>query len=161
MISDDVKLGTGVKIHHPELVNLYGCTIGDGTSVGSFVEIRKRVTVGKNVKIQAFVFIPEGVAIGDGVFLGPHVCFTNDRYPRAVNDDGQPLGPTEWTEVATVVKDRASIGANATIVCGVTIGRGALVAAGAVVTDDVPDYALVAGVPARVCGDARTRKGAT
>jgi acetyltransferase-like isoleucine patch superfamily enzyme len=155
MIKDDVKLGTGVRVYHPDQVNLYGCEIGDGSSIGSFVEIRKRVKLGKNVKVQAFVFIPEGVTIEDGVFLGPHVCFTNDLYPRAVNADGNLLGPEEWHEVPTVVKERASIGANATIVCGVTIGRGALVAAGAVVTKDVPDHALVAGVPARVVGDAR------
>jgi UDP-2-acetamido-3-amino-2,3-dideoxy-glucuronate N-acetyltransferase len=159
MIATDVKLGRNVTIHHPELVNLYGCEIGDGCVIGAFVEIRKTVHVGRNVKIQAFAFIPEGVTIGDGVFVGPHVCFTNDRLPRAVNPDGSLMTADDWTIVPTVVKSRASIGANATIICGVTIGTGALVAAGAVVTRAVPDHAIVKGVPARVTGDAREPGG--
>lgn len=156
-IAPDVQLGDNVTIYHPELVNLYGCTIGAGTKMGAFVEIRKQVTIGRNVKIQAFVFIPEGVTVEDGVFLGPHVCFTNDLYPRAVGPDGQPLADEEWELVPTVVRRHAAIGANATIVCGVTIGEHALVGAGAVVTVDVPDFAIVAGVPARVIGDVRTK----
>lgn len=159
MIAPDVKLGKGVMIYHPEQVNLYGCEIGDNTKIGSFVEIRKQVRVGANVKIQAFVFIPEGVTVEDGVFLGPHVCFTNDRYPRAVGTDGVLLEADEWEMIPTTVKRGANIGANATIICGVTIGEFALVGAGAVVTRDVPDYAIVKGVPARVTGDVRTLEG--
>jgi UDP-2-acetamido-3-amino-2,3-dideoxy-glucuronate N-acetyltransferase len=158
MIKDDVKLGEGAKVYQPQLVNLYGCEIGDGSSIGAFVEIRKTVKLGKNVKVQAFVFIPEGVTIEDGVFIGPHVCFTNDLYPRAVNDDGSLMTAADWHQVDTLVREGASIGANATIICGVTLGKRCMVAAGAVVTKDVPDYALVAGVPARVVGDTRKLK---
>ena len=160
MIRADVVLGNGVTVYHPDLVNLYGCEIGGGSKIGAFVEIRKGVTIGRNVKIQAFAFIPEGVTIEDGVFIGPHVCFTNDKYPRAVNHDGQLLGADDWQVVATCVKEGASIGANATIICGTTIGEHAIVGAGSVVTRDVPPYAIVAGVPARVIGDSRsTREG--
>ena len=93
MIADDVQLGKDVTIPHPDLVNLYGCEIGDGCKIGAFVEIRKQVSIGSNVKIQAFVFIPEGVTIEDGVFIGPHVCFTNDKYPEAVDSSGDLLAP--------------------------------------------------------------------
>jgi UDP-2-acetamido-3-amino-2,3-dideoxy-glucuronate N-acetyltransferase len=158
MIAADVRLGKGVVIHNPDLVNLYGCTIGDGSRVGSFVEIRRQTTIGRNVKIQAFAFIPEGVTIEDGVFIGPHACFTNDTYPRALTPDGSPVGPGDWEIVPTLVKGGASIGANATILCGITIGEHAQVGAGAVVTADVPPYASVAGVPARVIGDVRARE---
>ena len=158
MIADDVQLGKDVTIPHPDLVNLYGCAIGDGCKIGAFVEIRKQVSIGRNVKIQAFAFIPEGVTIEDGAFIGPHVCFTNDKYPEAVNPDGDLLDPEDWETVPTLVKRCASVGANATILCGTTIGERALVGAGAAVTHDVPDYAIVAGVPARVVGDVRTRK---
>lgn len=156
MIKDDVKLGKDVLIYHPDLVNLYGCEIGDGCKIGAFVEIRKDVKIGRNVKIQAFAFIPEGITIEDGVFIGPGVCFTNDKYPRAINPDGSLKEPEDWETVPTVVKRGASVGANATILCGLTIGEYAMVAAGAVVTADVPDRALVAGVPARVVGNAST-----
>ena len=150
MIREDVKLGKGVTIYHPELVNLYGCEIGDGTRVGAFVEIRAQVKVGMNCKIQAFVFIPEGITLEDGVFVGPHVCFTNDKYPRAVTPEGRLQEPgLDWEVVPTLVKRGASIGASATILCGVTIGGFAMVAAGAVVTKDVPAGTLVAGNPAR------------
>lgn len=155
MIADDVKLGKGVKVHHPGLVNLYGCELGEDCNVGAFVEIRKTVKIGKNVKIQAFAFIPEGVTIEDGAFIGPHACFTNDLYPRSINPDGSLMGADDWELVPTLVKRGASIGANSTILCGVTIGQYAMVGAGAVVTKDVPDYAIVAGVPARVVGDTR------
>lgn len=154
-IANDVRLGADVTIFHPEQVNLYGCEIGDGCKIGSFVEIRKQVKIGKNVKIQAFAFIPEGVTVEDGAFIGPHVCFTNDKYPKAVDAEGNQLQAGEWELVPTLVQRNANIGANATILCGVTIGEGALVGAGAVVTRDVPAYAIVAGVPARVVGDAR------
>lgn len=160
MIAADVRLGTDVVIHHPDLVNLYGCEIGDGTTIGAFVEIRRDVRIGRNVKIQAFAFLPEGVSLEDGVFIGPHVCFTNDRYPRALGDDGRLLGRESWARLSTLVRREAVIGANATILCGITIGVGALVAAGAVVTRDVPDHSLVVGNPARVAGDARERRAA-
>lgn len=150
MIGKDVVLGRGVVIYHPELVNLYGCIIGDECKIGAFVEIQKGVTVGRRVKIQAFAFLPEGVVIEDEVFIGPHVCFTNDREPAATGPTGELLRADEWQVVPTYVRHRAAIGANATIVCGVTIGEGALVGAGSVVTRDVPPYAVVAGVPARV-----------
>ncbi|HOO76632.1 MAG TPA: acyltransferase [bacterium] len=150
MIKNDVVLGKNVLIYHPDLVNLYGCTIGEGSKIGAFVEIRKGVIVGKNVKIQAFAFIPEGISIGDGVFIGPSVCFTNDKYPRAINSDGSLKDPDDWEIIPTEVNRGASIGANATILCGVKIGEYAMVAAGAVVTDDVPAHCLVAGIPARI-----------
>lgn len=158
MIADDVKLGNDVVIYHPDLVNLYGCEIGDGCKIGAFVEIRKTVKIGKNVKIQAFAFIPEGITIEDGVFIGPHACFTNDKYPRAINVDGTLKDPSDWEIIPTLVKRGVGIGANSTILCGLTIGEYAMIAAGAVVTKDVPDYALVAGVPARVVGDIRDRE---
>ena len=155
MIAADVRLRENVVIYHPDLVNLYGCEIGDGCKIGAFVEIRKQVKIGRNVKIQAFAFIPEGVTIEDGVFIGPHVCFINDKYPRAVNPDGSLMEADDWEIVPTLVKQGASIGANATIMCEITIGEYAMVGAGAVVTRDVPAYAIVAGVPARVVGDVR------
>jgi acetyltransferase-like isoleucine patch superfamily enzyme len=155
MIAPDVQVHPDARIFQPDLVNLYGCRIGARTKIGAFVEIQAGVEVGADVKIQAFAFLPSGVRIEDGVFIGPHACFTNDRYPAAVNPDGSQKQAADWRQEATLVRSGASIGANATIVCGVTIGRGALVAAGAVVTRDVPDHAVVAGVPARVIGDAR------
>jgi UDP-2-acetamido-3-amino-2,3-dideoxy-glucuronate N-acetyltransferase len=148
MIGDDVTLGKNVKIYHPELVNLYGCVIGDGSKIASFVEIGRHVRIGKNCKIEAFAFIPEGVTIEDGVFIGPHACFTNDKLPRAVSAGGVS-SESDWTLGKTIVRAGASIGANATIVCGVTIGRDSLVGAGSVVTRDVADGAVVIGNPAR------------
>ena len=156
-IAADVKLGAGVKVFQPELVNLYGCTIGAGTKVGAFVEIQKNATVGARCKISSHSFICEGVTIEDEVFVGHGVMFTNDRYPRAVNDDGSLQTESDWEVVPTHVKQCAAIGSNATIVAGVVIGESALVGAGAVVTTDVPDYAIVAGVPARVIGDVRKK----
>jgi acetyltransferase-like isoleucine patch superfamily enzyme len=158
MIAEDVKLGKDVTIYHPEQVNLYGCEIGDDCKIGAFVEIRRQVKIGKNVKIQAFAFIPEGVTIEDGCFIGPHVAFTNDLYPRATKDDGSQVTAGDWIIEPTVVEVGASIGANVTILSGTTIGKRAIVGAGSVVTKNVPPYAIVAGVPARVIGDAR-RKG--
>ena len=150
MITKDVKLGKNVKIYHPNLVNLYGCEIGDNCVIGAFVEIRKQVKIGKNVKIQAFAFIPEKVTIEDNVLIGPHACFINDKLPRATNSKGVLKGTSDWKAIPTLVKKGASIGANATILCGVTIGRGSLVGAGAVVTKDVPAGAVVAGNPAQI-----------
>jgi acetyltransferase-like isoleucine patch superfamily enzyme len=131
-------------------VNLYGCRIGEGTRVGAFVEIQCHAIVGRRCKISSHTFICEGVTLEDGVFVGHGVMFTNDLEPRAVNSDGSLQSASDWKVVPTLVKARASIGSNATILAGITIGEGALVAAGAVVTRDVPDYAVVAGVPARV-----------
>jgi UDP-2-acetamido-3-amino-2,3-dideoxy-glucuronate N-acetyltransferase len=147
----------GVEIFQPDLVNLYGCSIGAETKIGAFVEIQKNASVGARCKISSHTFICEGVTIEDEVFLGHGVMFTNDSYPRAVNKDGSLQTESDWKVVGTRVKRRASIGSNATIGAGVNIGESALVGAGAVVTHDVPDYAIVAGVPARVIGDVRHR----
>lgn len=149
-IADSVILGADVRIHHPELVNLYGCAIGDGTGVGAFVEIQKNASVGARCKISSHSFICEGVVIEDEVFVGHGVMFINDRMPRATNADGSVQNDSDWQVEPTRVRRGASIGSNATILGGVTIGEGALVGAGAVVTRDVPDYAVVAGSPARV-----------
>lgn len=156
-IADSVSLGRNVSIFQPSLVNLYGCTIGDETKIGAFVEIQKNATVGRRCKISSHTFICEGVAIDDEVFVGHGVMFINDRYPRATSPDGKLQTEADWKVETTCVKRGASIGSNATIVAGVTIGEGALVGAGAVVTRDVPDYSIVAGVPARVIGDTRKR----
>lgn len=157
-ISDTVRLGENVKIPHASLVNLYGCAVGDDTKIGAFVEIQKGATIGARCKISSHTFICEGVTIEDQVFIGHGVMFTNDRYPRATNADGQLQTEADWRVEPTRVRRGASIGTNATIISGVTIGEGAVVGAGAVVTKDVPDGAIVAGVPARVVGDARHRK---
>jgi acetyltransferase-like isoleucine patch superfamily enzyme len=149
MIKSDVVLGANVGIPQPDLVNLYGCTIGDETKIGAFVEIRKGVTVGKRCKIQAFAFIPEGVSIGDGVFIGPHACFTNDLFPAAITLGGELKSPDDWEMKPTFVETGAAIGANATILCGITIGKHALIGAGAVVTKDVAPGAVVVGTAAR------------
>jgi acetyltransferase-like isoleucine patch superfamily enzyme len=156
-IASDVSLGRDVRIFQPELVNLYGCTIAAETKIGAFVEIQKNASVGARCKISSHTFICEGVTIEDEVFVGHGVVFTNDLYPRAVNDDGMLQTEADWTVVTTLVKRRAAIGSNVTIMAGVTIGESALVGAGAVVTGDVADYAIVAGVPARVIGDVRER----
>ncbi len=153
-ISADVKLGQRVKIPRPDLVNLYGCSIGDDTRIGSFVEIQKRASVGDRCKISSHTFVCEGVTIEDEVFIGHGVMFTNDRYPRATAG-GRPQTENDWTVVPKVVKRGASIGSGAVILCGRTIGEGALVGAGAVVTHDVPDFGLVYGVPARCMADVR------
>ncbi|WP_414542654.1 acyltransferase [Nostoc sp. CCY0012] len=154
-VNDDVKLGSNVKIFHPQLVNLYSCTIGDDTKIGTFVEIQKNVIVGNKCKISSHSFLCEGVIIEDEVFIGHGVMFTNDLYPRAANEDSSLKMDTDWVVVETLVKRCASIGSNATILPGIKIGKKAIVGAGAVVTHDVPDYAIVVGVPARVIGDVR------
>jgi UDP-2-acetamido-3-amino-2,3-dideoxy-glucuronate N-acetyltransferase len=146
VIAPDVKLGRDVIIYH--FVNLYGCEIGDGTSIGTFVEIQKGARVGRNCKISSHSFICEGVTIEDEVFIGHSVTFINDKLPRATNPDGTRQASGDWPMASTVVKRRASIGSGATILCGVTIGEGALVGAGAVVTKDVPAGMTVVGNPA-------------
>ncbi|MCB0727031.1 MAG: N-acetyltransferase [Ignavibacteriae bacterium] len=145
---NNVKLGKDVKIF--DFVNLYGCTIGDNTKVGTFVEIQKNAFIGKNCKISSHTFICEGVNIEDNVFIGHNVTFINDRIPRATNDDGGMQDESDWKVEETFVKKGASIGSSATIMCGVTIGEKALVGAGSVVTEDVPPNAVVAGVPAKI-----------
>jgi len=152
LIANDVQLGTGVRIVQPDLVNLYGCSIGDGTKVGAFVEIQRGAVVGCNCKISSHSFICEGVSIGNGVFVGHGVMFINDIYPRAVTADGSLQTHADWKVVSTKVMDRVSIGSNATILAGITIGEGSMIGAGAVVTHDVPADSIVAGVPARVIG---------
>jgi UDP-2-acetamido-3-amino-2,3-dideoxy-glucuronate N-acetyltransferase len=151
-IDDRVVLGLNVAIFHPDLVNLYGCSIGDETKVGAFVEIQKNVAIGKRCKISSHSFICEGVTIEDEVFVGHGVMFTNDVYPRATNADGSLQTQADWEVLPTKVCRGASIGSHATVLPNLTIGEGALVGAGAVVTRDVPPFAVVAGVPARVVG---------
>ena len=157
-IAADVKLADGVRIFQPDLVNLYGCSIGADTKIGAFVEIQKNASIGARCKISSHSFVCEGVTIEDECFIGHGVMFTNDVYPRAANADGTPQTEADWQVVETKIKRRASIGSNATIIAGVTIGEAALIGAGAVVTKDVPDFAIVAGVPARVIGDVRRQR---
>jgi acetyltransferase-like isoleucine patch superfamily enzyme len=147
-IAPDVKLGRDVKIF--AFVNLYGCTIGDESKIGTFVEIQKNATIGRRCKISSHTFICEGVTIEDECFVGHGVVFINDRRPEAVNPDGSAKTGADWKVIPTRVGRRASIGSGAVILCGVTIGEGALVGAGAVVTKDVPPGAVVAGSPARI-----------
>ncbi|NOZ81317.1 MAG: N-acetyltransferase [DPANN group archaeon] len=147
-ISDDVQLGKDVKLS--KFINLYGCYIGDNTKIGAFVEIQKNVRVGNNCKIQSHTFICEGVVIEDNVFVGHNVTFINDKYPRAVNPEGELQSEEDWEVVPTLVKKGASIGSSVTILCNVTIGENAIVGAGSVVTRDVPPDSIVAGNPARI-----------
>ena len=155
-IAPDVKLGRDVTIH--DFVNLYGCSIGNESRIGAFVEIQKNATVGARCKISTHSFICEGVTIEDEVFIGHGVMFINDRYPRATASGHLQTG-ADWQLLPTVVKRGASVGSGAVIMCGVTIGEKALVGAGAVVTHDVPDYGIVAGVPSRMVGDVRQKEG--
>lgn len=154
---NDCDIAVGVTIAHPDLVNLYGCRIGADSRVGPFVEIQRGCVVGARCKVSSHSFLCEGVTIEDEVFIGHGVMFTNDRLPRSSNPDGSPKRDGDWTCEPTLVRQGASIGSNATILCGLSIGRHAVVGAGAVVTRDVADFAIVTGVPARVTGDVRTR----
>lgn len=155
-IAPDVKLGHNVKIF--AFVNLYGCEIGDESKIGAFVEIQKGARIGKRVKVSSHTFICEGVTIEDEVFIGHGVMFINDKYPRSTNESGNVQSEADWTCIPTLIKRRASIGSNATILCGVTIGEGAMIGAGSVVTHDVPPGAIVAGNPARPIQDRKPQK---
>lgn len=145
---NNVKMGANVKIY--DFVNLYGCTIGDNTKIGTFVEIQKNAFIGKNCKVSSHTFICEGVNIEDDVFIGHNVTFINDKYPRSTNIDGGMQTEEDWNVIETFVKKGASIGSSSTIMCGVTIGENAIIGAGAVVTKDVPPNTIAAGVPAKV-----------
>jgi acetyltransferase-like isoleucine patch superfamily enzyme len=145
---NNVKLGKDVKIF--DFVNLYGCSIDDGTKVGTFVEIQKNAFIGKNCKISSHTFICEGVHIEDNVFVGHNVTFINDKHPRATNVDGSMQSDADWKVVETFIKTGASIGSSSTIMCGITIGENSIIGAGAVVTKDVPPNSIAAGVPAKV-----------
>jgi len=147
-IAPDVKLGRNVRLY--AFVNLYGCEIGDDTSIGTFVEIQKGVKVGARCKIQSHTFICEGVTIEEEAFVGHHVTFLNDRYPAATTGDGQVKGDRDWTLEPILVKRRAAIGSGAVLLPGITIGERAVVGAGAVVTTSVPDGAVVVGNPGRI-----------
>jgi UDP-2-acetamido-3-amino-2,3-dideoxy-glucuronate N-acetyltransferase len=147
IISEDVKLGNNVKIY--DFVNLYGCEIGDNTKIGAFVEVQKGAMIGKNCKISSHSFICEGVTIEDNVFVGHNVTFINDSYPRATAEDGKLQTEEDWACVPTLIKQGASIGSSATLLCGITVGENAIIGAGSVVTKDVPDNTIFAGNPAR------------
>ena len=149
MITPDVKLGKGTKVFHPDLVNLYGCSLGENCKVGTFVEIQKGAKIGNNVKVSSHTFICEGVVIEDDVFIGHNVTFINDKYPRSTIK-GKLQQEGDWTCTPTLIKQGASLGSSCTILCGVTVGENAIVGAGAVVTKDVPANAVVAGVPAKI-----------
>ena len=155
-IAPDVKLGKDVRIF--AFTNLYGCEVGDETKIGTFVEVQKGAKIGRRCKISSHSFVCEGVTIEDEVFIGHGVMFTNDLFPRATAASGALQTEADWTCVKTLVKRGASIGSNATILCGITIGEGALIGAGSVVTKDVPPNAVVAGNPARVLKTAISGK---
>jgi acetyltransferase-like isoleucine patch superfamily enzyme len=146
-ISNDVTLGKDVKLS--KFINLYGCTIGDNTKIGAFVEIQKSAFIGKNCKISSHTFICEGVTIEDKVFIGHNVTFINDRYPRSTNIGGKLQSEDDWKVVPTRVETDASIGSGTNILCGVTIGVGAIVGAGSVVTKNIPPYEIWVGNPAK------------
>jgi UDP-2-acetamido-3-amino-2,3-dideoxy-glucuronate N-acetyltransferase len=156
-IAANVECAEGVKVFYPDLVNLYGCKIGAESRIGIFVEVQSGVSIGARCKISSHSFVCEGVTIEDEVFIAHGVMFSNDRLPRAANEDGTLMAGGDWKLEPTRVKSRASIGSGAVILPGVVIGEGALVGAGAVVTKSVPDHAIVAGNPARVVGDVRRR----
>ena len=147
-IAPNVILGENVILN--DFINLYGCKIDDDTKIGPFVEVQKNAFIGKRCKISSHTFICEGVTIEDDVFVGHGVMFINDKYPRSTNESGELQTEDDWKVASTVVKQGASIGSNATLLCGITVGSGSIVGAGSVVTHDVPDNTIVAGNPARV-----------
>ena len=153
-ITPDVKLGKNVTLS--EFVNLYGCSIGDNTKIGSFVEVQKGVSIGNSCKISSHSFLCEGVRIGDRVFIGHNVTFINHRYPKATNADGSLQTKADWKVIPTVVESEASIGSSATVLCGVTIGKGAIIGAGGVVTKSIPPGEVWAGNPARFVRKSET-----
>jgi acetyltransferase-like isoleucine patch superfamily enzyme len=155
-IASSVKLGKNVFIPQPDLVNLYGCEIGDDTKIGAFVEIQKGVKIGRFCKVSSHSFLCEGIHLEERVFVGHGVMFINDRYPRSAAG-GKLQTEADWTVVPTLVKEGASLGSGSVIMCGITIGKEAMIGAGAVVTKDVPDYAVVMGVPGRRVGDVREK----
>ena len=157
-ISSSCKLGNSVRIYHADLVNLYGCTIGDETHINSFVEIQKDVIIGKKCKISSHSFICEGVEIEDEVFIGHGVVFINDKYPTSTNKEGKMKIEEDWQLENTLVKEGASIGSNATIMGGITIGKNSLIGAGAVIMKDVPDFKMVVGNNNKSIGDTRNMK---
>ena len=146
-ISHDVKLGENVKIH--AFVNLYGCSIGDNSSIGTFVEIQKGSSAGKYCKISSHTFICEGITIKDNVFIGHNVTFVNDKYPQATNPEGILQNEDDWEVVPTIIEKGASIGSSTTILCGLTVGAGAIVGAGSIVTKDIGEGEIWAGNPAK------------
>ena len=148
IISQDVKIGKDVSIFH--FVNLYGCSIGDGSKIGSFVEVQKNASIGKNCKVSSHTFICEGVEIEDNVFIGHGVTFINDLFPRATTEDGAMQTEKDWKVIPTYVRKNASIGSGCTILAGIEIGEGAIVGAGSVVTKNVPKDTIVAGNPAKI-----------
>ena len=162
-ISENVVLGDGVQIFHTNLVNLYGCTIGANTKIGTFVEVQKGVHIGAMCKISSHSFVCEGVTIEDCVFIGHGVMFTNDVYPSSVNEDDTMQGDSDWQVIETRVKRNASIGSGATILPGITIGEGAIIGAGSVVVKDVADNMIVVGNPARPIrsGKKKNERGET
>ena len=157
-VSKTCKLSKSTIIYHKDLVNLYGCTIGDESQIGAFVEIQKNVSIGRRCKISSHAFICEGVTIENNVFIGHGVMFINDIYPQAANEYGDLQSEDDWQIIETFVREGASIGSNATIMAGITIGKNTLIGAGAVVIKDVPDFSIVAGVPAKVIGDVRKKR---
>lgn len=156
-IAPDVVIGAGVRIPQPDLVNLFGCSIGDESMIGPFVEIQAGAVIGRRCKIESHSFICEGVEIEDEVFVGHGVVFINDRLPRSTNADGTPKGRGDWVLERTTIKRRASIGSNATVLSGLVVGEDSIIGAGAVVTRSVPAFSVVVGNPARIVGDTRSR----
>ena len=152
LIGENTEIGTNTIIDDFAVIGS-GCTIGNNCKIHHFTHIDNKVRIGNNVKIQDHVMIPHGVTLEDGVFIGPSVAFSNDKYPRSVTPNGVLKNADDWTMVPTLIREGASLGCGAVIVCGVTIGKWAMVAAGAVVTKDIPDYALVMGCPAKIVGE--------
>jgi len=152
--SDDVQLGKNVKLS--KFINLYGCSIGDNTKIGAFVEVQKNAVIGRNCKISSHSFICEGVTIKDNVFIGHNVTFINDLFPRATTEDGKLKDEKDWECIPTVVKSGASIGSSTTLLCGITVGGNSTIGAGSVVTKDVPQNTIVAGNPARILKEIKS-----